>query len=204
MTQKTDNFKTTQIPRWQDGELANGANFRQLIEAISKLIDEEIGELSARPVSIPDGVKQSILGELTTTLTNKVNDLKTSVENDVKQPVQAAVERSLREPLKNDITNTLKGFIKQLQPKTYKYSYEGNVFRVYVYNTDGEISGDVLNNEATATKEGLKYLKEVRAVNKLNVDKLNDNLFILNRPDGARLVWDITTHTIKPAASLIG
>ena len=40
MTAKTDNFKNTQIPLWEDGDLANGANFSQLITAIATLIHD--------------------------------------------------------------------------------------------------------------------------------------------------------------------
>ena len=44
MTAKTDNFKNTQIPKWEDGDLANGANFSQLITAIAALVNDTKAE----------------------------------------------------------------------------------------------------------------------------------------------------------------
>ena len=44
MTAKTDNFKNTQMPLWEDGDLANGANFSQLITAIATLVNETKAE----------------------------------------------------------------------------------------------------------------------------------------------------------------
>ena len=44
MTAKTDNFKNTQIPLWEDGDLANGAIFSQLITAIATLIHDTKAE----------------------------------------------------------------------------------------------------------------------------------------------------------------
>lgn len=44
MTAKTDNFKNTQIPLWEDGDLANGANFSQLITAIAILVNDTKAE----------------------------------------------------------------------------------------------------------------------------------------------------------------
>lgn len=44
MTAKTDNFKNTQIPLWEDGDLANGANFSQLIAAIATLVNDTKAE----------------------------------------------------------------------------------------------------------------------------------------------------------------
>ena len=44
MTAKTDNFKNTQIPLWEDGDLANGANFSQLITAIATLVNDTKAE----------------------------------------------------------------------------------------------------------------------------------------------------------------
>lgn len=44
MTTKTDNFKNTQIPLWEDGDLANGANFSQLITAIAILVNDTKAE----------------------------------------------------------------------------------------------------------------------------------------------------------------
>ena len=44
MTAKTDNFKNTQIPLWEDGDLANGANFSQLITAIAALVNDTKAE----------------------------------------------------------------------------------------------------------------------------------------------------------------
>ncbi len=44
MTAQTDNFKNTQIPLWEDGDLANGANFSQLITAIATLVNDTKAE----------------------------------------------------------------------------------------------------------------------------------------------------------------
>ena len=44
MTATTDNFKNTQIPLWEDGDVANGANFSQLIAAIATLVNDTKAE----------------------------------------------------------------------------------------------------------------------------------------------------------------
>lgn len=44
MTQKTNAFSQSQKPKWTDGQLANGSNFAQLIDAIASLVDETATE----------------------------------------------------------------------------------------------------------------------------------------------------------------
>ena len=62
MTAKTDNFKNTQIPLWEDGDLANGANFSQLIAAIATLVNDTKAETEALVSSIPN----SLISEMAT------------------------------------------------------------------------------------------------------------------------------------------
>ena len=40
MTAKTNAFKSAQVTKWKNGEVADGANFSQLITAIATLVDE--------------------------------------------------------------------------------------------------------------------------------------------------------------------
>ena len=58
MTAKTDNFKNTQIPLWEDGDLANGANFSQLIAAIATLVNDTKAE------TLTEASQNSIPGQI--------------------------------------------------------------------------------------------------------------------------------------------
>ena len=67
MTAKTDNFKNTQIPLWEDGDLANGANFSQLIAAIATLVNDTKAE-TLTEASQADSVKSYTFSGSTVTL----------------------------------------------------------------------------------------------------------------------------------------
>ena len=78
MTAKTDNFKNTQIPLWEDGDLANGANFSQLITAIATLIHDTKAEtLTEASQASGNSVKSYTFSGSTVTLTKTDNTTQT-------------------------------------------------------------------------------------------------------------------------------
>lgn len=68
MTAKTDNFKNTQIPLWEDGDLANGANFSQLITAIATLVNDTKAETLTEASQAAYSVKSYTFSGSTVTL----------------------------------------------------------------------------------------------------------------------------------------
>lgn len=221
MTQKTDNFKTLQIPKWQDGELANGANFEQFITAIANLISEtEADAITGAVQRIDDEgkVKAGVTAFLNNPTDYQASDLYTKIvamlndgthnstpfnyDTDAKDKVAAAIAEALaakhdfdydtdaKAKVAADITEALK-----VKTAKYTYTYDGNAFTL--------LHDD--NGEAVTLTDGAKYLRSTNG-KKYRAHVLADDLssFLLLRPDGARLVYDVTAKTIKPAANLIG
>ena len=78
MTAKTDNFKNTQIPLWEDGDLANGANFSQLIAAIATLVNDTKAEtLTEASQASGNSVKSYTFSGSTVTLAKTDNTTQT-------------------------------------------------------------------------------------------------------------------------------
>lgn len=102
MTAKTDNFKNTQIPRWEDGDLANGANFSQLINAIATLVNDTKAETlteasQAAGSGFTDSVKSYTFSGSTVTLQTTDNIPKTIALTAGASYLQATTEDMLAE-----------------------------------------------------------------------------------------------------------
>ena len=102
MTAKTDNFKNTQIPRWEDGDLANGANFSQLINAIATLVNDTKAETlteasQAAGSRYTDSVKSYTFSGSTVTLQTTDNIPKTIALTAGASYLQATTEDMLAE-----------------------------------------------------------------------------------------------------------
>ena len=98
MTAKTDNFKNTQIPLWEDGDLANGANFSQLIAAIATLVNDTKAEtLTEASQAAGYGVKSYTFSGSTVTLETTDNVPKTIALTAGASYLQATPEAMLAE-----------------------------------------------------------------------------------------------------------
>ena len=98
MTAKTDNFKNTQIPLWEDGDLANGANFSQLIAAIATLVNDTKAEtLTEASQAAGTSVKSYTFSGSTVTLQKTDNTTQTIALTTGASYLQATTEALLAE-----------------------------------------------------------------------------------------------------------
>ena len=98
MTAKTDNFKNTQIPLWEDGDLANGANFSQLIAAIATLVNDTKAEtLTEASQAAGSSVKSYTFSGSTVTLQKTDNTTQTIALTTGASYLQATTEALLAE-----------------------------------------------------------------------------------------------------------
>lgn len=209
MSQKTDLFKNTQTPLWEDGDLANGANFRQLIAAIATLVDETRGELvdtiSSGSVDT-EALTQQVLGSLTPTINNLKSELTQSIDD--KNNTQTSA-------LRNDMdsrVNSVLGFVtselnKYVLHDEYAEQVGSLASRLSTYRYDGiRLVVNSHIGEETYTPEDSKgkgLLQETMSQN-LRAIPIGNGSIILIRPDGAQLLFIVDTNTIKPVPNLIG
>lgn len=179
MTQKTDNFKTSQLAKWSDGQRANGANFSQLINAIATLIDETkteiINEVNNRPATPSSTYTDAQAKEVVKQFLNNLTDFNGTAAGE-KQVALA--------------TNDMKYAIAYGQSGSYDKN--GSTLTI---NLNGKVSqsySNVLNNNLIGNVSGLP------------VEYLNATRYILTDADGARFIFDQTTNAIKPAPAVIG
>lgn len=179
MTQKTDNFKTSQLAKWSDGQRANGANFSQFINAIATLIDETkteiINEVNSRPVTPASTYSDAQAKEVVKAFLNNISDFRTTEAG--KQQVKL-------------ITNDMKYAIAYGQ--TGSYSKNGNTLTLNLNGQQSQSYSNVLNANLIGN------------VSDLPLENLNATRYILTDTDGARFIFDQTTNAIKPAPAVIG
>ncbi len=102
MTAKTDNFKNTQIPLWEDGDLANGANFSQLITAIATLVNDTKAETLTEVEQIPFYAVKSYTFSGSTVTLQKTNN----TTQDITLTTGAAYLQATTEALLAECINT--------------------------------------------------------------------------------------------------
>lgn len=230
MTQKTNAFTQSQKPKWTDGQLANGSNFAQLIDAIAQLIDETATEtltqatVNATSAAVGDDhIKQIAKAILDTAADYNTTDLWDKL-------VARVGEKATPDDVQNQITQMLN------DPPTYTSlgiftGLSGLVSSsIFDYNRDAKqkvdqaiatATADLKNRDYTYTYDGsrlkiskgkqeVKNVQPVGANFLVNVskaykaDQIATDVYVLTRPDGARVVYDAGTNTAKPAAVLIG
>ena len=179
MTQKTDNFKTSQLAKWSDGQHANGANFSQFINAIATLIDETktdiINEVNSRPSTPSSTYSDAQAKEVVKAFLNNPTDF-----NDT----QAG-----KKQLNLDIAYMKFAIVAG---QTGLYRKNGNTIKVTMNGLEAQTFSNVLNANILAEASDLP------------VKSLTPNKYILTDADGARFLLDTTTNAIKPAPAVIG
>lgn len=230
MTQKTNAFSQSQKPKWTDGQLANGANFSQLIDAIAQLIDETATETltqaaaNATSAAVGDDhIKQIAKGILNTAADYNTTDIWAKLIERINGKASVAdVETKITQMLNDQPTYTSLGIFTGLSAliSSQRFDYDRDS-KTKVEQTIATATADLKNRDYTYTYDGarlkiskgtqeVKNVQPVGANFLVNVskaykaDQIATDVYVLTRPDGARVVYDAGTNTAKPAAVLIG
>lgn len=181
MTAKTDNFKNTQIPQWEDGDLANGANFSQLITAIAALVND---------------TKAETLTEAAQAVGSGYTDTQ----------AQAVVQAFLNSEAAKQTTayTTLKSLIDG-KPTTEISTIPFYAIKSYTFS-GSTVTLQKTNNttQAITLTTGAAYLQTTTEALLAECINTAGTTFLLTRADGAKILVDSSAKTAKPAAALIG
>lgn len=184
MTQKTEQFKTSQKAKWRNGLAADENNFSQLFDAIADLIDasktEAVAEATSHtPTDTYTDDKAKAAAKVVLNDTNESTGFKaTQLYRDVNTK-NTALESRL-----STLEASNKGF----------FSYNNNNL-VLSFNSVNE-TVTISKGSQLLTADDTNLLAE--KVNKAGT------LLVLTRHDGARLLYNKSTGTLEPAKSLIG
>lgn len=230
MTQKTNAFTQSQKPKWTDGQLANGANFAQLIDAIAQLIDETATETLAQAAANAtsaavgdDHIKQIAKAILSTPADYNTTDLWDKLVAKIgEKATPADVQTKITQLLNDAPTYSGLGIYTNLsnQLGSLRYDYDRDS-KTKVDQAIATATADLKNRDYTYTFDGsrlkiskgtqeVKNVQPVGANFLVNVskaykaDQIATDVYVLTRPDGARVLYDAGTNTAKPAAVLIG
>ena len=201
MTEKTNNFKNTQIPLWEDGDLANGANFSQLIAAIATLVDDTKAETlteasQAAGYGYTDADARAVVHEFLNSEEAQQTMLYTSLIfllNDKASRID--VETSMEA-----VTNSIPGQIAVEMAKIPAYSVKSYTF------SGSTVTLETIDNipKTIALTAGASYLQATTEAMLAECINEAGTKFLLTRADGAKMLVDSSTKTAKPAAALIG
>lgn len=230
MTQKTNAFSQSQKPKWTDGQLANGSNFAQLIDAIAQLIDETATETltqaaaNATSAAVGDDhIKQISKAILNTAADYNTTDLWDKLVAKIgEKATPADVQTKITQMLNDQSTYTNLGIFTGLSAliSSRRFDYDRDS-KTKVDQAIATATADLKNKDYTYTYDGsrlkiskgaqeVKNVQPVGANFLVNVskaykaDQIATDVYVLTRPDGARVVYDAGTNTAKPAAVLIG
>ena len=230
MTQKTNAFSQSQKPKWTDGQLANGANFAQLIDAIASLVDETATETLAQAAANAtsaavgdDHIKAIAKAIINTPADYNTTDLWDKLMAKINEKATPAdVQNKITQLLNDAPTYQNHGIFTGLSSLvvSQQYNYERDS-KTKVDQAIATATADLKNRDYTYTYDGsrlkiskgaqeIKNVQPVGANFLLNVskaykaDQIATDVYVLTRPDGARVVYDAGTNTAKPAAVLIG
>lgn len=215
---KAEEFKNAQTPRWQDGQLANGANFQQLIEAIAALVEETKAEAvreasQAAGSGYTDTQAKTIVKNFLDTLTDyqetqMYKGFNTALEqvnqnlngfvgkNQLESLVEPIIEKFKTEGLSQAVANAVLEQLKSIVKLSItSYSVSGDTLTLY------DLSDSSTQYTITSGSQYLASTSEKLIATPISVDK---SLVELVRPDGARLVFNVNERSVKPAALLIG
>ena len=201
MTAKTDNFKNTQIPLWEDGDLANGANFSQLIMAIATLVnDTKADTLTEAAQAAGSGytdtqaqaVVQAFLNSEAAKQTTSYTTLLNLINN---KPNTADLTRELN-LLRSEIPGTLTTEMTKIPAYSVKsYTFSGSTVTLQKTNN---------TTQTIAITAGASYLQATTEALLAECINAAGTKFLLTRADGAKILVDSSTNAAKPAAALIG
>lgn len=230
MTQKTNAFSQRQKPKWTDGQLANGSNFAQLIDAIASLVDETATETltqaaaNATSAAVGDDhIKQVSKAILNTAADYNTTDLWDKLVAKIgEKATPADVQTKITQMLNDQPTYTNLGIFTGLSAliSSQCFDYDRDS-KTKVEQAIATSTADLKNRDYTYTYDGsrlkiskgtqeVKNVQPVGANFLVNVskaykaDQIATDVYVLVRPDGARVVYDAGTNTAKPAAVLIG
>lgn len=230
MTQKTNAFVQSQKPKWTDGQLANGSNFAQLIDAIASMVDETATETltqaaaNATSAAVGDDhIKQIAKAILDTAADYNTTDLWDKLVAKIgEKATPADVQTKITQMLNNAPTYSGLGVYTDLsnQLDSLRFDYDRDA-KIKVDQSIATATADLRNRDYTYTYDGsrlkiskgtqeVKNVQPVGANFLVNVskaykaDQIATDVYVLTRPDGARVVYDAGTNTAKPAAVLIG
>ena len=230
MTQKTNAFTQSQKLKWTDGQLANGANFAQLIDAIASLVDETATETLAQAAANAtsaavgdDHIKQIAKAILNTAADYNTTDLWDKLVAKIgEKATPAAVQTKITSMLNDQPTYTSLGIFTGLSAliTSQQFDYDRDS-KAKVDQAIATATADLKNRDYTYTYDGArlkisKGTQEVKNVQPVGANFLQNvskaykaeqiatDVYVLTRPDGARVVYDAGTNTAKPAAVLIG
>ncbi len=230
MTQKTNAFSQSQKPKWTDGQLANGSNFAQLIDAIAQLIDETATETlqqaaaNATSAAVGDDhIKQIAKAILDTAADYNTTDIWAKLTERINSKATPAdVQTKVTQMLNDQSTYTNLGIFSGLSAliSSQRFDYDRDS-KTKVEQAIAAATADLKNKDYTYTYDGSRLkinkgtqeVKNVQPVGNnflVNVskaykaDQIATDVYVLTRPDGARVVYDAATNTAKPAAVLIG
>lgn len=230
MTQKTNAFSQSQKPKWTDGQLANGSNFAQLIDAIAALVDETATETltqaaaNATSAAVGDDhIKQVAKAILNTAADYNTTDLWDKLVAKIgEKATPADVQNKITQMLNDAPTYSGLGVYTNLsnQLGSLRFDYDRDA-KTKVDQAITTATADLKNKDHTyifdgsrlKISKGTQEVKNVQPVGAnflVNVSKaykaeqIATDVYVLTRPDGARVVYDAATNTAKPAAVLIG
>lgn len=230
MTQKTNAFTQSQKPKWTDGQLANGSNFAQLIDAIASLVDETATETltqaaaNATSAAVGDDhIEQIAKGILNTAAKYNTTDIWDKLVAKIgEKATPADVQNKITQMLNDQSTYKALGVYTAItnQFPLLRFDFDRDA-KVKVDQAIATATADLKNRDYTYTYDGsrltiskgtqeVKNVQPVGANFLVNVskaykaDKIATDVYALTRPDGARVVYDAGTNTAKPAAVLIG
>lgn len=230
MTQKTNAFTQSQKPKWTDGQLANGANFAQLIDAIAGLVDETATETLAQAAANAtsaavgdDHIKAIAKAILSTPADYNTTDLWDKLVAKIgERATPADVQAKITQMLNDQPTYSSLGVYTNLsnQLGSLRFDYDRDS-KTKVDQAIATATADLKNRDYTyifdgsrlKISKGTQEVKNVQPVGAnflVNVskaykaDQIATDVYVLTRPDGARVVYDAGTNTAKPAAVLIG
>lgn len=185
MTQKTEQFKTSQKAKWRNGLAADENNFSQLFDAIADLID------ASKTEAVTEATAAHTPSETYTD--DKAKAATKAVLNDANESTGFKATQLYRD------VNT-KSTALESRLSTLEASNKG----FFSYNNNNLVLSFNAVNETVTISKGSQLLTADDT--NLLAEKVNKagTLLVLTRHDGARLLYNKSTGTLEPAKSLIG
>lgn len=178
MTLKTEQFKSNQKPRWANGKPANGDNFAQFIDAIAQLVEDTPND--AKIKELAKAVLNTEADFNGTALARKITEAAGRPFN---------YDTDAKTKVASDITERLK------TTSAYFYTWKNNQLTVTQNGAGAAVTLTAGANFMTDTGTA-KY-----SATPITEDK---TVFELTRPDGGRLIYNVSSKTVTVAANLIG
>lgn len=206
MTQTTDSFKNTQIPLWEDGDIANGANFRQLITAIATMVDttktEAVSEAAAAVPPQSSGLTEDQVATKVKSLMDTLNTYKDYVlYTDLSAKITAAdTKAGNANTLATHMDTAWTKFITSLTSKVDSYTITGSAVTLFDVFGNTISTTNLTTSQAYIPASTTKTLAEALTLTSAG----SPSLVVLTRQDGARFLFNVTARTLTPVPLVIG